>query len=531
MDWTMEDLLARLGTDVECAEGAESSTRLGAVVLADDLAEEQADAVLASVVLAVGVPEESLPALLDVATERRCAAIVCRCPAGGVRAHPTHGCAVILLHRSTSWLAILDALGQHPASGRRVDSDASPVGELPRGDLFALAEGLAERVGGPVIIEDANFQVLSYSTFSGPTDVGRDRAILGRRMPVEWLEHLERSGSLDRLRTTEEVIDIVDGPFRARRRLITAMRSGSRLVGILWVAEGQTPLTSDAPRLLREAADIAVPHLQRHYDNHQEERRGRGQLVRSLLDGRGQLHRHAEELGIGRAATTAVLGFTPDADVDVTDDVWDRITDHVALSCSAFRWNAAVSRLGRTVFAIVEVPPGSDEQGVLRLGGEIVGRVIPALHGRLRGASSSLARGLGTIQARRRQTEDALGALLENNGSESPRFVHADAVRPITVLREVIHVLDERGDLWLPGLEALVAEDTARNTEFVLTLHTWLQASSNASEASRKLNLHPTTLRYRLTRIKELSGLDLDDPRVRLVCQLLLLARERRLRA
>jgi len=58
-------------------------------------------------------------------------------------------------------------------------------------------------------------------------------------------------------------------------------------------------------------------------------------------------------------------------------------------------------------------------------------------------------------------------------------------------------------------------------------LRTWLQASSNASEASRQLNLHPTTLRYRLTRIKELSGLDLDDPRVRLVCELLLVARAR----
>jgi len=58
-------------------------------------------------------------------------------------------------------------------------------------------------------------------------------------------------------------------------------------------------------------------------------------------------------------------------------------------------------------------------------------------------------------------------------------------------------------------------------------MRTWLQASCNASEASRQLNLHPPTLRYRLAKIKELSGLDLDDPRVRLVCELLLVARDR----
>lgn len=83
--------------------------------------------------------------------------------------------------------------------------------------------------------------------------------------------------------------------------------------------------------------------------------------------------------------------------------------------------------------------------------------------------------------------------------------------------------------MWLPGLQTLVDEDVARNTEFVLTLRTWLAASTNSSEASRQLNLHPTTLRYRLGRIKELSGLDLDDAQVRLVCELLLVARERSL--
>jgi hypothetical protein len=531
MDWTMDDLLARLGTDVEHTERAEPSTRLGHIVLADDLGNDAPDVgdAASSVVLAIGVGEDALGALLEIAAEQQCAAVVARHPDVDARPHSPKGCALILLRRNVSWVTVLDVLGQHAARPARPPRglDTPPVGGLPEGDLFALAEGFAERVGGPVIIEDANFQVLSYSSFSGPTDVGRDRAILGRRMPIEWLEHLDQSGALERLRTTEDVIDVVTGPLQARRRLITAVRSGSRLLGILWVAEGETPLSTDAPALLREAADIAVPHMSRHYDNHQEERRGRGQLVRALLDGRGQLHRHADELGIARTATTAVLGFTPDAGLDMTDDAWDRITDHVALTCAAFRWHAAVSRLGRTVFAIVEVPPDSNEEGVLRLGGEIVGRVIPVLRGRLRGATSSLGRRLGTIPARRRETEDALGALLDGDNAESPRFVHADKVRPIAVLREVIQVLDERGDLWLPGLQTLVDEDAARSTEFVLTLRTWLAASSNSSEASRQLNLHPTTLRYRLGRIKELSGLDLDDPRVRLVCELLLVARER----
>jgi DNA-binding PucR family transcriptional regulator len=40
--------------------------------------------------------------------------------------------------------------------------------------------------------------------------------------------------------------------------------------------------------------------------------------------------------------------------------------------------------------------------------------------------------------------------------------------------------------------------------------------------AAQSLNLHPNSLRYRVKRLTEIGGLDLDDPKLRLALQLLL---------
>jgi DNA-binding PucR family transcriptional regulator len=397
----------------------------------------------------------------------------------------------------------------------------SGVGQFPEGDLFSLANVLAERIGGPVILEDANFEVLAYSSFTGTVDPGRDRTILGRRMLPEWIEHLERTGALGRLRTSTDVIDISSGPWQARRRLITAVRWENRLIGVLWAAEDGS-LPADAPERLRESADLAAPHLLRHHDSHRAERLWRGRLVRSLLDGRDDFRRHADELGLPRNATYAVLGFTPDEAATLTDDEWDRLTDHVALSCGVFRWQSAVSRSGATVFALVVVPADSADDAVLRLGREIAGRVIPVLGRRLRGAVSTAGPGLSEIRARRWETENALEVLRNEPSADNARFVRYDDVRPLALLHEFGLLLADRPDLRLPALWRLEEEDARKHSALLPTLRTYLQSNMNASEAARRLNLHVTTLRYRLGRIREVSGLDLDDPRIALVCNLLL---------
>jgi len=63
-------------------------------------------------------------------------------------------------------------------------------------------------------------------------------------------------------------------------------------------------------------------------------------------------------------------------------------------------------------------------------------------------------------------------------------------------------------------LGALLDYDDSRSAELVPTLSSYLEAGGNYTDSARKLSVHRNTLRYRLRRIGEISGHDLDDPDV-----------------
>ena len=69
----------------------------------------------------------------------------------------------------------------------------------------------------------------------------------------------------------------------------------------------------------------------------------------------------------------------------------------------------------------------------------------------------------------------------------------------------------------------LVAYDRERRSDLVKTLRVYFETGANASEAADRLFLHRNSLLYRLARIEKLVGLDLKDPRARLILQLGLL--------
>ena len=64
-------------------------------------------------------------------------------------------------------------------------------------------------------------------------------------------------------------------------------------------------------------------------------------------------------------------------------------------------------------------------------------------------------------------------------------------------------------------LGRLTEHDSSRNGSLVATLRAYLETGEQL-EAAKRLRVHPNTLRYRLDRIREITGTDLDDPENRL---------------
>lgn len=396
--------------------------------------------------------------------------------------------------------------------------DAASGADVRTGDLYALADAFADMMDAPTILEDENFRVLAYSSFVGSMDQGRRDAILRRQIPDDWWTYLSGLGAIKRLRASTEVIDLAAGPAQARRRLITSVRLGNRMLGVLWVAEGDTPLPTDAAERMRRMANLAVPHYLDYSRRQQEEQERRGLLVGQLLDGTHAPGTVAAEIGLGTTASVAVCSFVSAAALPVEERTWARLADHVSLSFQMYGWHTAVARSSSAIRAIVDVGTASAPD-LNRVGQQICDRSVASSAAGLRGCASQIHVGLGQLRAQREQSDDGLGFLLDEGGDSRP-FVGFDDVRPQLLVRRVTGYIATDPTWRLPALEILERTDSERGSKLVWTLATYVDHNGNLSSASRALQIHPTTLRYRMGQIAKLTSLDLGDATVRLALTL-----------
>ena len=69
-------------------------------------------------------------------------------------------------------------------------------------------------------------------------------------------------------------------------------------------------------------------------------------------------------------------------------------------------------------------------------------------------------------------------------------------------------------------LGALLDYDATKDAQLVETLSCYLECGGNYDLTAKALSLHRSTLRYRLQRLRDISGRDLNDPDTRFNLQL-----------
>jgi PucR C-terminal helix-turn-helix domain/GGDEF-like domain len=467
-------------------------------------------------VLAVGVALEGpeVLELVDQAAAHQAAAVVVKSTASQqlVRRCEEAGVALLEAPPELSWSQLHTFLRTATApSGAALGGTA---GDVPAGDLFALADAIAAVVGGATTIEDRRSVVLAYSSGDEPIDQGRRQTILGRRVPERWLLRLERDGVFRRLWATDDVVDVdyteVDG---LRRRLAIAVRAGGEALGSIWVSEGREPFRPGSREALREAARVAALHLIRHQAGESIARRRRGELLRAALEGRGELLPDA--LGTrGPFAVVAVKIVAPD---HATRTIWgERAFDIVSLHCER-RHQAACVAVDGVLYVALAGPQASLGHG-RPAAEEIVALLAQRAPVPLRAAIGSPARAPGELARSRAEAELALAATAET--AEPGSVVSADNVRGRILLERLRQLAAGDASLREGSLETLREHDARRGTRYVETLAAYLDAFGDVRRAAASLDVHPNTFRYRLQRLVELSRIDLDDPVERLVVQL-----------
>ena len=476
-----------------------------------------------AVVLAVGVDSERAQvALLHRLGDLEAAAAVVK-HVGTLeesvrQAAADAGVVLLLAPPALSWGQLYTLL---LTAGRASPAVDSAVTETPLGDLFALANAVAAAVGGATTIEDPSNRVLAYSNLGHPIDPARQETILGRQVPSDWIQRLHDAGVFRRLWHTDEVVrieDFVAADAAYLQRIAVAVRAGGELLGSIWVIEGTQPLGADAERALRDAADIAALHLLRHRAATDVDRQRRTEALVALLEGsdHGQVAR--DVLGIETGQASAVVAFdVGESDAAAAVVAAQRLADLVAVYCESYRREATCAPSRGRVYALVPVETEADPDPAVGLANAVVERARQALRLGVRAGVGSAVGALDGVATSRREADEVLDVL----AAMPDRPVAAvDAVRAQVILHRLRLVAAEHPELRAGRVATLAEQDAAKGTAWAQTLRAYFDAFGDMAAAAAMVNVHPNTFRYRLRRITEVWGLDLDDPDERLVAEL-----------
>lgn len=97
---------------------------------------------------------------------------------------------------------------------------------------------------------------------------------------------------------------------------------------------------------------------------------------------------------------------------------------------------------------------------------------------------------------------------------------HASTSEMHLILGLLRSLADERPELLRGPVEELRKLDSAGHSDYIRSLRAFFDNAGDVPRAADALFLHPNTLRYRLRRMRELTGLNLKDPTDRLVAEL-----------
>jgi DNA-binding PucR family transcriptional regulator len=385
-------------------------------------------------------------------------------------------------------------------------------------DLFDVVDTIARLLGGSVVVEDVDFRVLAYSAVPGqPNDEGRRSAILNRRIAERWLQWLEESGIRERLVKSDELVRL-DNPWATSLiRYIQPIRASDQLVGYLWLYF-ETELDADAPRTILEFAHLLGPELARRSPTLTEN--PGGHVLRQFLAGGLSASHAASILGVDEHSNIVVIAVDVDVEATKSDAViiQSRAVRALALYTQMHLASSLVGTVDQQIYLLHASPRlKPDLAAIMRA---ISKHLTRAVQTKVRAAAGGIHQGLAEAEISRNEADLTLRVLRTKNDWERDGLFAS--MRHDIVLNEIVDVLRARPILVRGLLDRLITHDRQYNTDYVTTLRVYINSFGDMRAAAKSLHLHPNSLRYRIKRLTEIGGLDLDDPKLRLALQLLL---------
>ena len=473
-------------------------------------------------VLAIGMePGRELKRLLENVSRRGAAALAVKAPAAEAIAQDAAGLgtALIAVRLGAAWaqiILLLSALISRESIGAQGDglSGADP------GDLFAVANVVAQMVDAPVTIEDRQSRILAFSRRQDEADAARTATILGREVPVAWQRWLHEIGFFQRLARETGPIYIENKEADLLPRVAIAVRAGDEVLGSIW-AVVRGPMSAEHERALAEAAGFVALHLLRHRLTSDVRGGFEKELITTVLEGGPLADDAAMRLHLGsHGFRVLALAAEEEGGSDATQLSLLRCRDMLALHLSATHPRAVTDLFGGVVYAVVPTgertggPPAALRETLLRF----VERSAELLHMRVRIAIGPHARNVSDVPLSRAGADQVLRVLRSPYSDRAVAEV-GDVGSDLLLLRFADACRDDPS-LSTGPLIALRDHDRKYRTAYVQTLRAYLDCFGNVEQMAQELKVHENTVRYRVRQMQSLVDLNLSDASSRLTLML-----------
>jgi sugar diacid utilization regulator len=343
----------------------------------------------------------------------------------------------------------------------------------------ALATALRELTGLAAAVEDRFGNIQELATLEGQDGYER----LSDAAHAEICRAAARAGR----------------PVRVKGRLVALARPGNETLGAVVLLDPRRTVGDYEVFVLEHAAIVLGMELAHRRSLVEVELRLRRQLVDDLVTGTADDDDNAvvraaavgHDLTVAHRAVVAHWNGLPDDELLVS--ACERVTSHLGLSSLVAR------RSGNTVLLVSGDPPGK--------------QLYALICAELNSAAGSIGIG-GRADASSdlpRSFDEALHALGIRAKSRAPHGV--TAFEELGIYR-ILAVGEQGGEIdgfvtqWLGRL---IDYDTNRHSTLVETLAEYLDHGGNYDLTAEALVIHRSTLRYRLRRIRELTGFDLAE--------------------
>jgi len=382
--------------------------------------------------------------------------------------------------------------------------------DVPMDDVFAFCNHVAWQAGGPVLMYDSAWGVVAYSTLNQPIDEVRRSIILRRVLPTDESVSAFRKFSEDHFEAGTPSFETPDTPGVQTRRVVATIRLLGVHVGSLWIAESAGPLHPDVVDIAEHAAKEASFYFQLRDD---QRRREADRFARMLLEGNQDESLLGQYLGIPAASRVRVVA------------VWHGDGD--------LRQEAReVARVLAERQSVEHVRLETDDRIYLAFydgsgSGEHLNPAVRAFCREMSAADDRLLVGAGRTTVRlahatvsKADADRVITYLMRTPGE---RIGSVNTLRSQIALMRLVEILEGQFEPLPDPLRALAPLEPEDREEALRTLDAYFSHPGNVSQAARQVHVHPNTFRYRLAKVADLLGVDLDDRDARLLLEIELL--------